>query len=486
MDGVQAAIDEFNSQTGAADLRSAASSSRTGRSRSTWTTRTRAVRHQGGRLRRPADRPGRSTSPTTSSGAVAAATRAPSRVQVGQARRTAAGHRAAVRHSFETFRNPGPCSRCRSTARTQPRSRRTPAPPLLRRLREPVRQLADASGGRGETLDSGPGTSSRRAGTTGSSRRWWAANGSTVPLVDDAGDVVTTNDDPHGGNTEGNGLTGTSGGAYFVDEPEYVHLTAQLPAGATDVRFRYSTDAAYLDTGWFVDDVMLNGAAACPRPSGEWIATTGIQDNNWTLQVISSCDLTAGVHGARDHGRRGQLRLPLRATPIDHARCSDGQVRGQAGDRDRDLQPARQGTFQFLERAVRLRAGLQPEVAGVQGEPPPPGRWRLDRSDQSAASSSSSAGVSCQAPAATFAATCSGFVAPAITDATPDRPSHRSPAPAACVRARLANASSASIRSQASRSVRSSRVAEPRARGLRLAAAVLAGQQSAASGKYGM
>ena len=53
----------------------------------------------------------------------------------------------------------------------------------------------------------------------------------TVPLVDDAGTMVTTNDDPHGGNTEGNGLTGTSGGAYFVDDPVYVHLTAQLPAG---------------------------------------------------------------------------------------------------------------------------------------------------------------------------------------------------------------------------------------------------------------
>ena len=30
---------------------------------------------------------------------------------------------------------------------------------------------------------------------------------------------------------------------------------AVLPDGATDVRFRYSTDAAYLDTGWFIDDI---------------------------------------------------------------------------------------------------------------------------------------------------------------------------------------------------------------------------------------
>ena len=61
-----------------------------------------------------------------------------------------------------------------------------------------------------------------------------------MPLKDDAGNVVTTNDDPQGANTEGNGLTGTSGGEYFVDEPEYVHLNADLPAGTTNVRFRYS------------------------------------------------------------------------------------------------------------------------------------------------------------------------------------------------------------------------------------------------------
>jgi len=118
----------------------------------------------------------------------------------------------------------------------------------------------------------------------------------TVPLVNDSGTVVTSNDDPHGGNTEGNGLTGTSGGAYFVDDPAYIHLTAQLPAGATDVRFRYSTDAAYLDTGWFVDDVVLNGAPATVSSApGEWFETTGTQDNNWALQVVAKCDLTPGV-----------------------------------------------------------------------------------------------------------------------------------------------------------------------------------------------
>jgi len=118
----------------------------------------------------------------------------------------------------------------------------------------------------------------------------------TVPLVNDAGTTVTTNANPHDNNTEGNGLTGTSGGQYFVDDPTYIHLTGTLPTGTTDVRFRYSTDAAYLDTGWFVDDVEINDAAATlSSAEGNWIETTGEQVNNWLVQVISSCDLSPGT-----------------------------------------------------------------------------------------------------------------------------------------------------------------------------------------------
>ncbi|MEH1013538.1 hypothetical protein V6U90_10540 [Micromonospora sp. CPCC 206060] len=121
----------------------------------------------------------------------------------------------------------------------------------------------------------------------------------SVPLVNDSGTVVTTDTDPHGNNPEGNGLTGTSGGEYFVDDPVYVHLTAQIPAGATDVRFRYSTDAAYLDTGWFIDDVRVNGAdATVSSAAGQWFSTTGAQNNNWTVQVVAGCDLTPGTTSA--------------------------------------------------------------------------------------------------------------------------------------------------------------------------------------------
>ncbi|WP_345203486.1 hypothetical protein [Fodinibacter luteus] len=116
----------------------------------------------------------------------------------------------------------------------------------------------------------------------------------TVPLVDDSGTEVTTSTNPHDNNEEGNGLTGTSGGAYFVDDPEYIHLrTGPLPAGTEDVRFRYSTDAAYLDTGFFVDDVSIDGAAATlSSEPGHWVETDGAQDNIWVVQILSPCDLT--------------------------------------------------------------------------------------------------------------------------------------------------------------------------------------------------
>jgi hypothetical protein len=106
---------------------------------------------------------------------------------------------------------------------------------------------------------------------------------------------VTTNFNPQGQNA-GVGFTGTSGGTYFVDDPEYLQVYGTLSADATDVRFRYSTDAAYLDTGWFVDNVTIDGAVATlTSPDGDWFETTGIQDNNWAVQIISACDLTPGV-----------------------------------------------------------------------------------------------------------------------------------------------------------------------------------------------
>ena len=122
----------------------------------------------------------------------------------------------------------------------------------------------------------------------------------TVPLnLAGGGATVTTSTNPHDNNEEGNGLTGTSGGEYFVDDPAYIHVEGTLPAGTTDLRFRYSTDAAYLDTGWFVDDVTVGGSAATlASGAGQWFLTDGTQDNNWSLQLVAACDLTPGTDSA--------------------------------------------------------------------------------------------------------------------------------------------------------------------------------------------
>jgi hypothetical protein len=124
----------------------------------------------------------------------------------------------------------------------------------------------------------------------------------TVP-VSSGGQVITTNTNPQGNNTEGNGLTGVSGGSYDNgDSPTYLQASATLPAGTTAVRFRYSTDAGYLDTGWFVSNVEVDGAAVTPvSPEGEWTLIDGPeQDNNWAVQVIAPCDLTPGTTGTNE------------------------------------------------------------------------------------------------------------------------------------------------------------------------------------------
>jgi hypothetical protein len=153
-----------------------------------------------------------------------------------------------------------------------------------------------------------------------------------VPVTDVAsGAVVSTDEDPHGNNEEGDALTGTSGGAYLVDEPEYVQYSVTLPGGAADVRFRYSTDAAYLDTGWFVDDVTVDGVPAA-LSSADWVETDGVQDNDWTVQVLAGCDLTPGrtvegelVDGAGNHVYR--FTGDRISTPVLDTRCANGQGR---------------------------------------------------------------------------------------------------------------------------------------------------------------
>jgi hypothetical protein len=147
----------------------------------------------------------------------------------------------------------------------------------------------------------------------------------TVPVRDAAGTVVSTNTNPQGNNDEGNGLTGTSGGVYFVDQPELQRLSATMPPGTTAARFRYSTDPAYVDTGWFVNDVMVGATpAALSSPDGEWVFTLPQQNNNWSVQVVSPCDLTPGQTIAGESTEPGRYIYRLSGSTISQSftQCS--------------------------------------------------------------------------------------------------------------------------------------------------------------------
>lgn len=178
----------------------------------------------------------------------------------------------------------------------------------------------------------------------------------TVPVTDDQGNEVSTDDDPFGNNEEGNGITGTSGGEYFVDEPAYIHLNADLPADATDVRFRYSTDAAYLDTGWFVDDVQVNGAPAAVTSESGWSETNGQQVNNWTVQVIASCDLTPGVDGPNEiTDNQGTHVYQLNGAVIDQGGFSTKCANGKNKDVTVQISNLPSGDLTFLDADYSFR-----------------------------------------------------------------------------------------------------------------------------------
>jgi hypothetical protein len=206
--------------------------------------------------------------------------------------------------SYETFRNPGPVFgftfEGEPTGRVAPHSEPTHWWGGAESQNENVLDVASAGTAPGAVVDFWTWYFIEEGWDYGYLEALVDGEWVTVSLFDESGTEVTTDTNPHDNNEEGNGLTGTSGGAYFVDDPTYVHLhSAPLPAGTTDVRFRYSTDAAYLDTGFFVDDVTVGGQpATLSSEPGNWIETTGIQDNDWVVQVLSPCDLTPGITSA--------------------------------------------------------------------------------------------------------------------------------------------------------------------------------------------
>jgi hypothetical protein len=229
--------------------------------------------------------------------------------------------------SYETFRNPGKTFRLDFTA---------PAESQVAPHTEPTHWYAgyasqsdhvlavDSAVAGGQTLDFWTWYFIEDGWDYGFVEALVDGKWQTVPLVDDSGATVTTDTDPHDNNEEGNGLTGTSGGEYFVDDPEYIHLSATLPAGTTDVQFRYSTDAAYLDTGWFVDDVQVAGAPATVTSESGWFETNGVQDNDWSVQLVSACDLTPGEDSEGESVVDGYYLYRFSGTEISQSftRCS--------------------------------------------------------------------------------------------------------------------------------------------------------------------
>ncbi|MEX1168929.1 MAG: immune inhibitor A domain-containing protein [Chloroflexota bacterium] len=107
-------------------------------------------------------------------------------------------------------------------------------------------------------------------------------------VFDSTGAVVSTNDDPNGrlqdyGSLQ-NGLTGDSGGW----RNDYVDLTPY--AGTTiGFRLRHATDAAFLERGWFVDDMSVTA-------DGNVVWSDDVESglNDWTSQTGSF----AGTAGA--------------------------------------------------------------------------------------------------------------------------------------------------------------------------------------------
>jgi immune inhibitor A len=83
-------------------------------------------------------------------------------------------------------------------------------------------------------------------------------------------DLVTnlsdTSGDQSGFNPDGTGLTGDSG-------PDWLDLTATLPAGTNAIRFRYQTDGAVAEPGFQVDNIAIGGT----------MVGTAESDEGWTF-----------------------------------------------------------------------------------------------------------------------------------------------------------------------------------------------------------
>jgi immune inhibitor A len=116
-----------------------------------------------------------------------------------------------------------------------------------------------------------------------------------LEVHNEAGDVVSTNEDPNGrladfGNLK-NGITGDSGGY----QHQWVDLTSY--AGKTiTLRLRYLTDAAFQERGWFADDFSVTADGTTT-----WSDDVESGDNGWT-PVVATQNGTKGGGWIRTSG----------------------------------------------------------------------------------------------------------------------------------------------------------------------------------------
>ena len=257
------------------------SCSRTGRSRCTSTTRTRPA---GTWRTSTSARPraaGPSTSPTTSSGTTAATTRAPSRARSGTGRATARTATALpFGVSYEKFRNPGPRVSLDFAGDAETAV-------------APHSGATHWWGGYTSQSDTILGLDTPvAAGETVNFWNWHFIEdgwdyGFVEALVDGEWVTLPVTDVAHRRRSSPPTRTRTAATPRATASParpavstsstsrSTVQYAVTVPAGAPDVRWRYSTDAAYLDTGWFIDDVTVGAATALSVDSdGNWVETT--------------------------------------------------------------------------------------------------------------------------------------------------------------------------------------------------------------------
>ena len=174
----------------------------------------------------PATTRGRSRWPTTSTGAAATSSRAPCRRPSGATATSAAltGDLTALPYgtSYQTYRNPGSRFRVNldgaDSTQIAPHTGTTHWYAGYQSQFDSILNVDSPVAG-GQTLDFWSWHFIEEGWDYGFVEALVNGQWRTVPLRNDAGQIVTTNDNPQGNNTEGNGLTGTSGGEYFVDDP---------------------------------------------------------------------------------------------------------------------------------------------------------------------------------------------------------------------------------------------------------------------------